>query len=131
VKRKILPGILVFLQREKLCRSTILAKYLSFLFLIVFSFLYACTGPDNIDSSQLFTLMDNQAVGVQFENNVSYTESFNVYTYRNFYNGGGVGIGDINNDGLITNSISTREGFPLMILPRVQMWPQKESGQQG
>ena len=39
--------------------------------------------------------------GITFENTLSYTESFNPYTYRNFYNGGGVALGDINNDGLL------------------------------
>ncbi|MCM4166883.1 hypothetical protein DHD08_04210 [Arenibacter sp. H213] len=38
--------------------------------------------------------------GINFQNNLTYTEDFNPYTYRNFYNGGGVAIGDINNDGL-------------------------------
>lgn len=36
-----------------------------------------------------------------FENKLDYTEEFNPYTYRNFYNGGGVALGDINKDGLI------------------------------
>ena len=39
--------------------------------------------------------------GLIFENNLDYTENLNPYTYRNFYNGGGVALGDINNDGLI------------------------------
>ena len=39
--------------------------------------------------------------GLIFENNLEYTENLNPYTYRNFYNGGGVALGDINNDGLI------------------------------
>ena len=38
--------------------------------------------------------------GVDFRNDLTYSEELNPYTYRNFYNGGGVGIGDFNNDGL-------------------------------
>ena len=48
----------------------------------------------------LFTEMDTQSTGFSFENTLSYDSAFNIYTYRNFYNGGGVSIGDINNDGL-------------------------------
>jgi hypothetical protein len=44
--------------------------------------------------------LKNSEIGIRFENNLRYTESFNPYLYRNFYNGGGVAIGDINNDGL-------------------------------
>ena len=38
---------------------------------------------------------------IGFENNLTYTQDFNPYTYRNFYNGAGVALGDINNDGLL------------------------------
>jgi hypothetical protein len=47
---------------------------------------------------QLFQLLDN--TGINFTNTVSNTKDFNIFNYRNFYNGGGVAIGDINNDGL-------------------------------
>ena len=46
----------------------------------------------------LFTLEEN--TGINFVNKVENTEDFNIFTYRNFYNGGGVAIGDINNDSL-------------------------------
>jgi hypothetical protein len=49
----------------------------------------------------LFTLTQPKETGITFENNVPYTEEFNTYTYRNFYNGGGVALGDINNDGWV------------------------------
>lgn len=49
---------------------------------------------------KLFTNLSPDHTGIDFANNVNYDEEFNVYTFRNFYNGGGVGIGDVNNDGL-------------------------------
>tara|TARA_R110002050_G_scaffold104052_6_gene213345 strand:- start:53452 stop:56829 length:3378 start_codon:yes stop_codon:yes gene_type:complete len=48
----------------------------------------------------LFSLLEPAYTHVDFTNNLTYTEAFNTYTYRNFYNGGGVAIGDLNNDGL-------------------------------
>lgn len=58
-----------------------------------------CTneGPKSIT---LFTEMPGDSTGIYFANELSFTQDFNIYTYRNFYNGGGVAIGDINNDGL-------------------------------
>jgi hypothetical protein len=47
----------------------------------------------------LFTDITSQS-GITFRNDLQFTERLNPYTYRNFYNGAGVAIGDINNDGL-------------------------------
>jgi hypothetical protein len=38
--------------------------------------------------------------GIDFSNIVQDNQELNILNYRNFYNGGGVAIGDINNDGL-------------------------------
>lgn len=46
----------------------------------------------------LFSLQ--QKTGIEFSNTISNTATFNIFSYRNFYNGGGAAIGDINNDGL-------------------------------
>ena len=48
----------------------------------------------------LFELLPNSKTNINFINNLNYTEELNPYTYRNFYNGGGVGVGDFNNDSL-------------------------------
>ena len=47
----------------------------------------------------LFQLTDPQNTHIDFSNKVKDTKEFNVFKYRNFYNGGGVAIGDVNNDG--------------------------------
>jgi hypothetical protein len=46
----------------------------------------------------LFSLQEN--TGISFINKTEHSPDFNIFNYRNFYNGGGVAIGDINNDGL-------------------------------
>ncbi len=47
----------------------------------------------------LFQLMDSTATGIYFNNEVEDGSLENSFLFRNFYNGGGVAIGDINNDG--------------------------------
>jgi enediyne biosynthesis protein E4 len=47
-----------------------------------------------------FELLSKSETGIDFENSISDNEDINIFNYRNFYNGGGVAIGDINNDGL-------------------------------
>lgn len=50
--------------------------------------------------STLFTNLDKEKTGVNFQNTLFEDGPLNVANYIYFYNGGGVAIGDINNDGL-------------------------------
>ena len=48
----------------------------------------------------LFKLLSPKQTGIHFSNDIKESEELNVLTYEYFYNGGGVAVGDINNDGL-------------------------------
>ncbi len=52
-------------------------------------------------ASPLFEKVSPTESGIFFSNDLKFDRAFNIYTYRNFYNGGGVSLGDINNDGLL------------------------------
>ncbi|HEX5025526.1 MAG TPA: VCBS repeat-containing protein, partial [Agriterribacter sp.] len=56
----------------------------------------ACRQQDN----KLFTKVSNSRSNINFKNILIEDEQFNVVNYPYFYNGGGVAVGDINNDGL-------------------------------
>jgi enediyne biosynthesis protein E4 len=62
----------------------------------------------------LFTLLPASVTNTYFNNELDYSKQletkFNIYTFRNFYNGGGVGLGDINNDGLIDIFMTSNMG---------------------
>lgn len=63
---------------------------------VIFLFLFfSCTQPSK---KTLFTLVENSKIN--FQNTLTENKDFNVFKYRNFYNGGGVAVGDLNNDGL-------------------------------
>ena len=66
-------------------------------FLIVF---LSCNEKSFKSEEKLFDLLDSNITGIVFNNKVEDQQDFNILTYRNYYNGGGVAIGDINKDGL-------------------------------
>ncbi len=66
-------------------------------FVIIFSI--SCNSKNHPKAEPLFQLLPAAETGIDFSNHVIDTKDFNVFKYRNFYNGGGVAIGDINNDG--------------------------------
>ena len=62
----------------------------------------ACQNKQNQENlgPQRFSLVSSEQSNITFSNKVENQKDFNIFKYRNFYNGGGVAIGDINNDGL-------------------------------
>src|SRR5256885_11804857 len=48
-----------------------------------------------------FNAVPAEETGINFANIVKESPTLNIITYEYFYNGGGVGLGDFNNDGLI------------------------------
>lgn len=70
-------------------------KYLRIIIVVIY--FIGCKNAEKKDA--LFISLNSEVTGINFENNVSNQYDFNIFGYRNFYNGGGVAIGDINNDG--------------------------------
>jgi hypothetical protein len=65
---------------------------------------------------QLFTRLPSAYTGVRFENRLAESRAMNVFTYRNFYNGGGVAIGDLTGDGLPEMVLTANQSGPRLYL---------------
>ena len=78
-----------------MCRIKILPFFIALL-------IAGCKNDKKIENTKdtLFQLIPSEVSGISFINKLTNEKNVNVFLYRNFYNGGGVGIGDINNDGL-------------------------------
>ena len=55
----------------------------------------------HVTGDRLFTRLPPAYTGIDFVNRLTDTDDFNVFTYRNYYDGGGVGLADFNGDGLL------------------------------
>ena len=68
----------------------------------------AAPAPDG----RLFTQLPSSYTGVRFVNRLVESRELNVFTYRNFYNGGGVAIGDLTGDSLPELVLTSNQGGP-------------------
>lgn len=71
-----------------------------FLFIPLIIIFSNCSKNNPGNNDTLFSKLDASQTGINFINEVKNGADMNIFKYRNFYNGGGVAIGDINNDGL-------------------------------
>jgi len=66
------------------------------IYIVAFIFLVGC----NHKNEAIFSNPQPRDTGIYFANDLTETNDLNILDYLYFYNGGGVAIGDINNDGL-------------------------------
>lgn len=62
--------------------------------------LFSVIGCDSQKEPEMFTLLPSAETGVTFQNTLTESDTFNVLSFEYIYNGAGVGVGDVNNDGL-------------------------------
>jgi len=70
------------------------------LLLFILGLLYLLVSCNNTSDNKQFTLLTSDITGVDFNNQLNEDNSFNYFTYPYIYMGGGVSVGDINNDNL-------------------------------
>ncbi len=67
-------------------------------------------GEPPANEGHLFTRLPSSYTGVTFANRLTDTREMNVFTYRNYYNGGGVALADLTGDGLPEIFLTSNQG---------------------
>jgi hypothetical protein len=70
--------------------------------------LVACGGPPSAPT--LFQLLPPDSTGVAFVNRLTDDTAFNILNYLYYYDGGGVAVGDVNNDGRVDLYFTSNTG---------------------
>jgi len=69
-----------------------------FIPIVVLMVFFSC--DENSREGTKFELLNSKQTGIDFNNALNETHEMNIISYPDFYSGGGVSIGDIDNDGL-------------------------------
>ena len=72
----------------------------SLLGIMAMSMMVSCGKSSDENVDKLFEKMESDVTGIDFVNTVPENDTLNQFIYHYLYNGSGVAIGDINNDGL-------------------------------
>ncbi|MEP6734070.1 MAG: VCBS repeat-containing protein [Chryseolinea sp.] len=72
--------------------------------------LAGCSSSEEHHLNSLFTVLSSDDTGVNFINENVEDATHNILKYEYFYNGGGVGLADINNDGLVDIYLTSNQG---------------------
>ena len=91
-------------------------KYLYLLFISIF--FLSCQRSSN---KQLFKDLTAEETQLDFINELSNSEDFNIIDYLYYYDGGGVAVGDINNDGLSDIYLVSNEGDNALFLNKGEL----------
>jgi enediyne biosynthesis protein E4 len=84
----------------------------SIIIISILGCIFYITGCKSSTNKQqpVFEVLDNTKTGINFTNQLTPTRQFNVFKYMYYYNGGGIGAGDFNNDGRIDLFFAANQG---------------------
>ena len=97
--------------------------YKYFYFFLLSVIIFSCKKDTQKTVNEVFKLLKPEDTGVDFTNSVTETEGFNILSYRNFYNGGGVAVGDINNDDSPDIFFTSNQGKNKLFLNKSPLTP--------
>jgi enediyne biosynthesis protein E4 len=90
----LLCGLHFTLENEQEIKKYFMNMTRNLILLLCAGTMFACS------QSSKFQLLSSKDTGVSFNNKITETDSLNIMKYEYIYNGAGVGIADLNNDGL-------------------------------
>ena len=75
-------------------------KFISIVLLVLFFDVSTLSAKSNIDEGLIFKKMSARHSGIHFNNSIKEDHVHNFFNFSYIYNGGGIAVGDLNNDGL-------------------------------